>query len=282
MAHAGLSLVGFMDEAGAVEHLRKACVPAPTADDAALRADWQAARAKLGAPVPNAGHPNLQSIPPANMGYINALLQLPWVAAANQGPAAVTQANFQLVEIDPLLAFQFSVDLVRSDNHCNAVAHPPTMQQLLAICFPTAPPNEGYGWQRLGQSAMIKAKTLNLRVYDQGIINGQVLGLIFGPALQFTQVTRFNNRLYLFNGFHRAIGLRRAGATHMPCVVRDVATVVEAGVKGGKETLPEALMVSADPPTLAHLTRGSAFDVQIREVSRILHVSWAEYLWPEE
>ena len=68
----------------------------------------------------------------------------------------------------------------------------------------------------------------------------------------------------------------------MPCLVRDVPTALDAGVKGAPETFPEALMGSADPPTVAHLTRGSAFDVQIREVSRIMHVSWAEYLWPEE
>ena len=49
----GLSLVGFLTEQEALYHLGKACVPAANADDAALRADWLAAKGKLGAPVPN-------------------------------------------------------------------------------------------------------------------------------------------------------------------------------------------------------------------------------------
>lgn len=287
MANAGLSLVGFMNEAEALIHLKRACIPAPNADDATLKADWQAAKSKLGPAVTNAGTPKLQPIPAAGMLYIQALLTLPWVVASFPGPLAITAANFHLVEIDPLLAFQLHVDSVRSANRCAGLATPPTLDQMLAICLPTAQPSENFDYQLLGQSAIMKAKTLNLRVFEAGIIQGKVAGLTFGPALPFVLVSRLNNRFYLSNGYHRAIGLRKAGALYMPCLVRDVPNALAVGIKppnqsGELVTFSEALLSSNDPPTVGHLSRGCAFDVRLREVSRILHVTWAEYVWPEE
>jgi hypothetical protein len=280
MPTAGLSLVGFMSEPEAVFHLSKACVPAPNADDARLKAEWAAAKAKLGAAVQNAGAPEVLPIPAAHMPYIDALLQLPWVVAGFQG--AITQADFKLVEIDTLLAFQFQVDTERAAQSCVGLASPPTMDQLLAICLPTAQPNENFDYNRLDQAVLLKARTLNLRVREVGIIQGMLMGLTFGPALPFAQVTKFSNRMYLSNGYHRAFGIRRGGATHMPCLVRDVANARDVGIVGGNATFSEALMTSADAPTVGHFARGSAFDVRIRRVSRILHVSWAEHIWAEE
>src|ERR1700733_421811 len=111
MPSAGLSLVGFMDEQEALTHLRTACVPSDPSD-AALKAAWQAAQAQLGPPISNAGSPNVAAIPAAQAPHIVTLMQTPWAAQALQ--STLQGSTFQMVEIDPLLAFQFTVDLDRS------------------------------------------------------------------------------------------------------------------------------------------------------------------------
>ena len=47
-----------------------------------------------------------------------------------------------MVEIDPLLAFQFTVDLERSQYHCASLSNPPTLEELLHLCLPLGQPNE--------------------------------------------------------------------------------------------------------------------------------------------
>lgn len=281
MPTAGLSLVGFMDEPQAIHHLKSACVPVVNSSDATLRADWVTAQGKIGPQIQNAGLPDIRPIPASHTAYATTLFTLPWLVQAFQGQN-VTATNVQLVEIDPLLAYQFTVDLTRSDHHCGQLSNPPSDAELFATCLPTAQPNENFNYQRLGQSAIIKSRSLNLRVLTEGIINNTAAGIIFGAALPFVQVTRFNARCYLHNGFHRALGLRRRGATHLPCILRDVTDAESAGIRKDGGTFSEAVMTSANPPTVAHFSQGRALDVQIRAASRILHVSWADYIWAEE
>lgn len=59
MPTAGLSLVGFMDQQAALNHLTSACVLA-SITRADVIAEWNAAKGKLGAPIPNAGHPDIK------------------------------------------------------------------------------------------------------------------------------------------------------------------------------------------------------------------------------
>src|SRR5215472_17557591 len=110
----GLSLVGFMtDQAAAIAHLRNSGIPNPVnKTDQQLIADWTAAKATLGPPTPNAGQPTLTPIPVVDPN-IARLMQLPW--APHFQALLALGASFQMVEIDPLLAFQFSVDIARSN-----------------------------------------------------------------------------------------------------------------------------------------------------------------------
>jgi hypothetical protein len=86
---------------------------------------------------------------------------------------------------------------------------------------------------------------------------------------------RFNGRCYLSNGFHRVVGARLAGASHVPCLVRDIVNSSELGLNAG--TFDLALLESADPPTVGHYTQKRALLVQLRATQRVLHISWADY-----
>lgn len=283
MATQGLSLVGFMsDQALAVAHLRNACIPNPTTKtDEQLIADWNAAKGILGAPVANAGHPQLTPIDPAHPN-IARLMQLDW-APYFQGLIA-QGASFQMVEIDPLLAFQFSVDTERSNGHCEHFAHPPTEQELFDCCLPVTMSKDEIHLSQAGQNLIIKSRSLNLIAVAEGVIPTSVntIGMQFNWTLPFVHVVRLNGRCYLHNGYHRAYGVRSAGATHMPCIFRDVSTAVEAGLMGDGHTFSEELLTGANPPTIAHYSAGRALPVMLRRTTRILHVSWSQHTMYDE
>ena len=93
--------------------------------------------------------------------------------------------------------------------------------------------------------------------------------------------------LYVFQGnastvFVMDVNSNVTGATHMPCVFRDLQFVDDIGFRNDGRTFTPSLLESEDPPTLAHFARGRAHAVSLRSLSRVLHVSWAEYAVPEE
>jgi hypothetical protein len=275
----GLSLVGFMQHAQALNHLNTQCVPA-NPDPAALTAEWNAAVAKLGAAFANAGRPTIQPIPAAHDAYIQQLIAAPWCAHIFSGP--FQGSEFKLVELDALLAYQFTVNNDRSRHHAAAIAQNPTMQQLLDLCLPLQQSTESFQTFASPNAMILKSKSLNLRGFGGGVFNAAFMGIQFGVSLPFMHVVRHNNRCYLHNGFHRALCIRGVGVTHAPCIVRDVPTHDEVGIKTDGSTFDAPLLESNNPPTVAHFTQGRAYDVQIRNVARFLHASWAEYVLPEE
>jgi hypothetical protein len=279
-----------------IRHLRQRCVPNPvTKSDAELLADWKAAQEKLGAPVQNAGFPDIQDLPGEAEGYLGHLTQAPWyLEELRQFPRG---AEPKFVEIDKLLAFSFSLDSTRADHHCEGVSRPPAFDETLRLCLPLRPPQENVTvhvlpeigkWENSAypKSAMIVAKGTNLRIGPQGVFNDaennpQTVGLRLGFGQPGVQVRRLNGRCYLSNGYHRALGLRKAGATHMPCTLVDVASEAEIGIVPGG-TFEGALLASPNPPALEHFTQGRALDVQIRAQRSILNVSWSLHLTNDE
>jgi hypothetical protein len=284
MATDGLSLVGFMSDPNqALLHLKTACVPEQGKSDADLLADWNTARSTLGHVNPRAGVPNLQPIP-MNDPYIQQLMQAPW--ATGFGPLIAQGASFQMVELDPLLAFQFAVDTSRSASHCSPYASTATQDQLLAVCLPQTLSNDpihvtGQGLPGL-QSLIIKSRSLNLQIVAQGNLQlPDALGIQFGWGLPFVHVVRFNGRCYLHNGYHRAVGLRALGATEIPCMFRDVADAPSAGIQP-PGTFDLQLLESASPPTIAHFSNGIAFAVRLRATMRIIQINWSQHTMVDE
>ena len=138
MSSPGLSLVGFMtDQQQAFQHLRMDCVPAD-ASDGAISAEWVAAKVKRGPPMPKAGAPDIQPMPAAAAPYITQLMQEQWVKATFQ-IFGVANAEFKMVEIDPLLAHDFLFDEDRSKHHCGKLNRP-SIVDLLPICLPLTQP----------------------------------------------------------------------------------------------------------------------------------------------
>ena len=88
------------------------------------------------------GSLNVQPIPSAHDAHIQQLTGAPWFAPAFAGP--LQGCEFKLVELDPLLAYQFTVNDGRSQHHCGGLSRPPTMTQLVELCLPVQPAVESF------------------------------------------------------------------------------------------------------------------------------------------
>lgn len=271
----GLSLIGFMTQEEALNYFRNACVP-EASDDASLIAIWNDAHTHIGAPADNAGKPAIKPIPAEAQDYIAELKNGPWKPHFDANPGW----ELRIIEIEPLLAFQFSILMPKSANHCSALPEPPTLADLLPVCLPQVPPQPSAHVSRDARSVMIQSRDLNLRAVQAGLM--VTMGMQFTFSLPFAHVVRFNGRCYLLNGFHRAYGAAKAGAAEMPCVFRDVGTAEEAGIRSDGTTFRLPLLESDNPPTMRHFITGQARDVSLKPLNRVLHVSWAEYLVPDE
>jgi hypothetical protein len=287
----GLSLVGFMDDqAQALLHLKNICVPPKGRSDVELIQDWHDAQAKLGAPVTNAGQCNMVPIP-MNDPHIHSLLPA-WAASLQQ--YLRQGATFYWVEIAPLLSFQLVVDKDRSAFHFGPLGSPPSDDLLLATCLPPNFTTDAIHFSQQGQSLIIKSRSLNLNLIAPGPLPtggigmatfGELPNLLRGEfewSLPFLHVVRLRGKCILRNGYHRAYGAALAGATHVPCLFRDVPNEATAGIQTDGNTLPPSVMASQNPPTMTHFIENRAADVQLRATTRIIQVNWAQHTMLDE
>ena len=276
MPSPGLSLVGFLDRSAGIATLRNTCVLPDQSDDA-LGAEWEAARAKLGAPMERAGNPEIQELPPEAANHVTQVIAN-YQYVQQQMAAGMT---FKMVELDPLLAYQFTVDKSRSDHHNGGPdAGRPNLDQLLAMCLPLHYQADGVRLNLNNNSMLITSDDLNFRLNAQGWMPtpfGNFVGIQVGAAVPLLHVVLFNGRYYLHNGFHRAVGLSRRGVTHAPCVVREVLDAQSAAI-GQPGTFDQELLESANPPTVGHFAQGRAHDVNLKVFTRTMHVSWADHI----
>jgi hypothetical protein len=277
-----LALVGFMDEQLAVAYLSQACIP-PDLSQGALLRTWRDATERLGTPADKAGHPEALDLPSGHEEHLQAIPAHPRFVAA----FANVSWSLKLVEIDPLLAFQFHIETDRSSTHAAPLGEPTRLSELLSACLPLSMEAVPTRVQPIATGVIVSSRSTNFRLLasqfawsdpEQGI---NTMGPLFGAAPPWVLVSRFHGRCYLSNGFHRAYGLRRAGATHIPCVFQDVADEKVAGIQGEGTTFGLPLLESENAPTLAHFTQGRALPVNRRLYTKVIHISWSEYAVPE-
>jgi hypothetical protein len=283
MANQGLSLMGFMARDQALAYLTCQCVPDDPAEDA-LVASWSAARLQLGMALPDAGQPQCHPLPSGFESHVRALEEVP------QAKTFIREAwQLCLVDIEPLLAFQFHIDLARSEAVSAALPARPTLADAVPFCLPIGPPSvppiysaKQPSDRRHMHSIVVKSPSLNLRITDRGYFEKlDAVGVQLGVVPPFVQVVQFEGRHYLRNGYHRVHGLCRKGLKQVPCFFKAMQDF-ENVAAGSPRTFDRPLLESANPPTVRHFTTGRASPVNLRRCCRLIHVSWAEYVLYEE
>lgn len=278
----GLSLVGFMESKPGIDYLKNACV-LPDVSPKALQKEWNEARAKRGSPIPNAGKPDVQDIPNAHLGYLNGVKSKKEFAAAFQG-----KWEFKLVEIAPILAYQHHLVLGHSASLCAGINDPAgQMGDLIKKCLPQNPQAVPVRTYPQSNGIMIKSDSLNICFGDRGAFQpdpkqSAIFGIRVNATVPLIQVVRHQGRCYLHNGYHRTYGFAKAGATHIPCILRDVEDFSQVGAMGMPSTFDRILLESADPPTVGHFVQGRAWPVQLRKMVRVANVVWSEGICPDE
>lgn len=278
----GRSLLGFMDPAFAIPYLQQATIPPDPSPDA-LHAIWEQARGQLGEPTNHPGEPEMLDLGPEHHAHLQAVAASPRLQNGFDGQPY----EFKLVEIDPLLAYQFDVNIERTEHLCAELGDPPSVATMLPVCLPTSLENIPFQLQGTGNSVVVVGRSANLKIQAHGQIGmdanfGVLLfGVAVGVSGPWVHVVRFEGRTFLRNGFHRVYGAKRAGATHVPCIVVNAPNWEFVGARGQGGTFERELLESDDPPTLAHYAEGRAWPVQLRRPTRIIEVSWSEYLLPE-
>ena len=277
----GLSLLGFMSEPLALTYLKERC-DMPDGSETALRQHWMAAKGRLGTAMERAGRPEIGAIPSGHEEYLKGVRQSPRFAITLEN----MPHDFALVEIAPLLSFQFHVERERAGRLRPLLDH----QDVAALLKFTLPlelePIQYRQWAQ-PSGVLITAANLNLRLMLGGVLGVpdqamQMAGPLFGANSPLTQVVRFRERCYLKNGYHRAHLLLEAGITQMPCLLLDATEYARVGAQGGNATFDRELLESNNPPTCGHLTRERGYRVRLRSMRRVISVTWAEHTVADE
>jgi len=273
-----------MEERAAVNYLQRNCLPPNIAGQQA-RSQWLVARGKIGAANPRAGRPEILDITGHEV-YLDQVRASPRYADT----VGTMTASFKQIEIGPVLAFQFEIEIDRASGVCTGLSKPPTLAEMMPICLPTTSidPRPITAFHDGDDSITVTSENKNIRVLFRGPReqsggllydpNQSVLiaGIGVGEGSPLVQIIRFQDRCYFRNGYHRAYTLAREGMTHIPCVfleATDFSQVIDPKQQGG--TFSRGLLQSANPPTFAHFL-DRAYRVSLRQRQRTIRLHWEE------
>lgn len=285
MPFPALSLVGFLCEADALAYFQQACVM-PNSAPGALRARHQQAKKKLGnGAVPKPGRPDVQPLPLEYESYLECVENNPRFAST-VGDAS--SWSYQLIEIEPLLAYQIHVLVHRVDEVVQSLGQTPSLADCLNLCLPHQLEAIPFAAPRaVGNVLLIESPSLNLAPHGLGLhldpaTQLSVGGLSLGASSPLVHVVHWAGHYYLRNGYHRACGLAKVGATHIPCILLE-GSMPEQAVPPGRG-FPASIVTGVNPPTVGHFTRGLAHEVNVRRFKKLIEieVSCRERVEPDE
>jgi len=229
----GRALLGWLGEQE-MFNLLLGHQPLPLDDLARLQAVAAAYRAAVAAhPVFHPGNPLVN----ADMPALDAVAARPDVQTAFAG--MVWQPA--MVDLRDVIAFQKVVNI---EGLAERVAPAVTNRDhLLDLCVPTTQPlaPTGLNMDADGKGFTMSSDNPNLRIAGAQVHSASVSPEPGAPAMQlpaitfvlsmgtsFLQVARYKDRYFLRDGYHRAVGLVRAGISIVPGIYIEAKTFHEA------------------------------------------------------
>src|SRR5262249_15157139 len=101
--------------------------------------------------------------------------------------------------------------------------------------------------------------------------NRNVFGFAVGWGIPFIQVAKFKDRLFLRNGYHRVYAIRNKGVKHVPCILIEIDSIGELGLKQG--FFEEGLLMSNRPPVFADFfSAGVSVTVRMKSFTKIVRI----------
>ena len=187
--------------------------------------------------------PTVFPLPDSMREHVDTLLALPPIQREfDRVPIALG-----MVPLAHLISAQQRIDLhtVQPQATAPAIA---SDEALIAVCLPIkAPPHRFRVAQQDAGSVTFTADNHDIRLFSPQIlaaaaVSGKwpgyvqsALALPVGFSANVLNVIRFQNRLVLNNGYHRAFGLYRSGVTHVPAIIQVCREWEDVGLVSSSE-----------------------------------------------
>jgi len=217
--------------------------PRQTIDETAFRAWWDAAQHRKAAREPVWQAPVERDLPAGCEAYIAEITAMPQAMLIGARPWAI-----RIVDLRRVVGFQMNIteerivvpdDLAR-DDPCALLRF--SLRSSNATDNPTL--NE-YTISGVDPNTRVMAKIRG----DAPL--GPLLGFVIGTGLPWVQVVSIQGRHVLRDGYHRVVGLLRAGITHVPVALVSGVEVADLAIPQGGFFFPPDLVLGQQPPLAA-------------------------------
>lgn len=173
--------------------------------------------------------------------------------------------EFRMIELDRLICFQHYVTRTFSEAQQASVGPNSTAPELLEFCLPSERADPPVKIDRLGSKYVFSSESTDLRRHRPVLVEpsrisdytgyGPLAGLVglgVGFGSNYFTAIKYEGRIMLHNGYHRAHSMRAAGITHAPCIVRTVRRVEELKLAVKEEVADDLRFYfkAARPPLL--------------------------------
>jgi hypothetical protein len=187
--------------------------------------------------------PTAFPLPSSMREHADALLAMPQIQREfDRVPVALG-----MVPLAHLICAQQRIDL-HTVQRGGSDAAIPSDEAMIAACLPLeAPPYQFQIAQQEEGSVTFAADNHDIRLFTPQILASsavdgkwpgyvqQALALPVGFSANVLNVIRFQNRLVLNNGYHRAFSLYRRGVTHVPAIIQVCRQWEDVGLVGSSE-----------------------------------------------
>jgi hypothetical protein len=248
-----------------------------TADPAALATEWRSANDRVRElETLEAGIANAASIVSIDAG-LEELRRKVLADPAYRRAFSIVPARIGVVELDTLVVFQKHVNLAYVDHLHRKFGDRPSSEDLFRFCLPLRHPAPAPTQSRVAQNAFVFVspstdfRLLDVRLFAPSDLPGyttagpvtSVVGLVVGYGSNYFNVLRCEDRLVLNNGSHRAYALRKAGITHVPCVIQEISRREELELIAGGDVAahPDRYFEATRPPLFKDF-----FDSYLRKI----------------
>jgi hypothetical protein len=184
-------------------------------------------------------------LPRAMARHIARLVDLPGVRRTfDTVPVA-----FGMVELDKLVISQYSMTQAVVDRIIQDHPLPLSPQRLAELCLPLKPPVANFRLaSQSGREFTFVADAHDMRFLDAQVLDPvnvrqanvmghpqAVIALSVGFSANLLNGVRYNGRVAINNGHHRALALRQLGFTHVPCLIQPCASLDDLGQAATRE-----------------------------------------------
>ena len=204
-----------------------------------------------------ANAPEIRALTKAMNRHIEQLVALPGV----QQTFDTVPVAFGMVELDKLVISQYDMTQAVVDGITAAHPLPISPKRLAELCLPLNPPSANFRLASQKDDEFIfVADAHDMRFLDAQVLPtasvqlGDVMGhpqavvaLSVGFSANLLNVVRYNNRLVLNNGHHRALALRQMGLTHVPCLIQPCTSVDDLQQAASSEICDNADLYFSSP-----------------------------------